>query len=208
MDRRNFVKSVVAGSAALHAVAHAAPTAGGPGPAPGSVPPSTASTDGHTRLASFQRGAESWTVYEDLRTRDGVLTFVSGSGTARVLRKTSEATFADEGPQHLGLDIKDIGMAGPDLLADKLLAGGDPKEDEVRRAAPPMNSSQPRTPNPNYRPSWNTFVGTRECSDTMPVYPSGNTRTYHPVQYFRELTQERANQRYEGLVGGWMSTLR
>ena len=42
----------------------------------------------------------------------------------------------------------------------------------------------------------------------MPVYPSGNTRTYHPVQYFQELTQERANNRHEGLVGGWMPAVR
>jgi hypothetical protein len=71
-----------------------------------------------------------------------------------------------------------------------------------------MNSSQPRAANPNYRPNWNTFVGTRECSDTMPIFPSGNTRTYRPVQYFRELTQERANKRHEGLVGGWMPAVR
>ena len=111
-------------------------------------------------------------------------------------------------PQHLGLDIKDIGMAGPDLLADKLLEHGDPIEEEVRKAAPPMNSAHREGNNPNYRPTWNTFVGTRECSDTMPVYPSGNTRTYHPVQYFKELTQDRANKRFEGLIGGWMPAVR
>ena len=55
-------------------------------------------------------------------------------GIARVLRKTAEATFADDGPPHLGLDIKDIGMSGPDLLADKLLAHGDPNEE--RSAVP------------------------------------------------------------------------
>nr|WP_232298890.1 Tat pathway signal protein [Granulicella tundricola] len=165
-----------------------------------------ASVDGHTKLCTFARGDESWTVYEDLRTRDGVITFVSSKGVARVLPKTAEATFADDGPQHLGLDIKDIGMAGQDLLADKLLAHGDPNEDEVRRAAPPMNSMH--RDGPNARPVWNTIVGTRECSDTMPVYPSGNTRTYHPVQYFKELTQDRANKRHEGLIGGWMPAVR
>ena len=211
MDRRNFLKSAAANTAALGSLSALASTqerSALQAVAPGVVAAGSASVEGHTLLCRFTRGKESWVVYEDLRSRDGVLTFVSGTGAARVLRKTAEATYAEDGPQHLGLDIKDIGMAGPDLLADKLLAHGDPKEDEVRRAAPPMNSSHPTTPNPNYRPTWNTFVGTRECSDTMPVYPSGNTRTYHPVQYFKELTQERSNKRDEGLVGGWMPAVR
>ncbi|MBB5063116.1 Tat pathway signal protein [Granulicella mallensis] len=208
MDRRDFIKSMAASTAVLHTL-----SAQGAGQAlhpskTGSVPPSAASVEGHIKLATFTRKGETWTVYEDLSVRDGVLTFVSSAGTARVLPKTAEATFADDGPQHLGLDIKDIGMAGADLLADKLLAHGDPREEEVRKAAPPMNSAHHEGNNPNYRPNWNTFVGTRECSDTMPVYPSGSTRTYHPIQYFKELTQERSNLRYEGLVGGWMPAVR
>jgi hypothetical protein len=42
----------------------------------------------------------------------------------------------------------------------------------------------------------------------MPVYPSGNTRTYHPMQSFKELTQERSAKRNEGTVGGWMPAVR
>ena len=213
MDRRNFLKSVAASTlATLHSLALHAKSSSTPsslqGSSQGIQPAASISVEGHTLLCRFDRDKGAWTVYEDLRTREGNLTFVSSVGTARVLRKTAEATFADDGPPHLGLDIKDIGMSGPDLLADKLLAKGDPSEDEVRRAAPPMNSSHPATPNPNYRATWNTFVGTRECSDTMPIYPSGNTRTYHPVQYFKELTQERSNNRHEGLVGGWMPAVR
>ncbi len=207
MDRRDFLKSMAASTAVLHTLE--------PGkilpltPAElGYVPAAATTLEGHTKLAVFSRNGETWTVYEDLRTRDGEITFISSAGTARVLPKTAEATFASEGPQHLGLDIKDIGMAGPDLLADKLLAHGDPREDEVRSAAPPMDSTHLEGNNPDYRPTWNTIVGTRECSDTMPVYPSGNTRTYHPIQYFKELTHDRANKRFEGLVGGWMPAVR
>ena len=208
MDRRHFMKSAAATAAALDAfTAYRAETvvaASGIGLSPSA----SVSVDGHTKLASFSRNGETWTVYEDLRIRDGVITFVSSRGTARTLPKTAEATFADDGPQHLGLDIKDIGTAGADLLADKLLVDGDPQEDEVRRAAPPIDSAHQEAGNRNYRPGWNTFVGTRESSDTMPVYPSGNTRTYHPVQYFKELTPARTNQRHEGLVGGWMPAVR
>jgi hypothetical protein len=208
MDRRHFMKSMAATAAALDAfTAYSSETvvaASGIGLSPSS----SVSVDGHTKLASFSRNGETWTVYEDLQIREGVITFVSSRGTARILPKTAEATFADDGPHHLGLDIKDIGTAGADLLADKLLVNGDPQEDQVRRAAPPMDSAHQEAGNRNYRPGWNTFVGTRESSDTMPVYPSGNTRTYHPVQYFKELTQARANHRHEGLVGGWMPAVR
>ena len=164
-----------------------------------------ASVDGHTLLASIVWHGEGWKVYEDLRGRDGDITFLSASGKARVLKKSAEAVFAEDGPQYQGLDLKDIGMSPHDLLAEKLLAHGDPDEDEVRRAAPPMDSTKPMR---GSRPSWNTIVGTRECSDTMPVYPSGSTRTYHPVQSFKELSQEKAARRFEGLVGGWMPVVR
>jgi len=105
-----------------------------------------------------------------------------------------------------GLELSQIGMAAADLLADKLLAHGDPDEDEVRRAAPPMDSAE--RSGRGYRSRWNTIVGTRECSDTMPVYPAGNTGTCHPGQYSPELTMERARKRYEGLVGAWMPAVR
>lgn len=210
MDRRRFLQTVAASAAAANALGAIAEPSGRLQPshlvASGVVSSAQTDVEGHTPICSFTRKDETWKVYEDLRTRDGAITFVSSKGVARVLPKSAEQTFADDGPQHLGLEIKDIGMAARDLLAEKLLANGDPNEDEVRRAAPPMNSTHRE--GPNARPTWNTFVGTRECSDTMPVYPSGNTRTYHPVQYFRELTQERANKRYEGLIGGWMPAVR
>src|SRR5215469_1341255 len=212
MDRRRFLQTVAASAAAAKTLNAAAQqkTTGRPATSTtlGSVAASNADVSGHTLVCTFSHEGATWKVYEDLRTRDGVITFVSSSGRARVLPKSAEACFASDGPQYLGLDIKDIGMAGPDLLADKILANGDPNEDDVRNAAPPMHSYHPTTQNRNFRPSWETFVGTRECNDTMPVYPSGNTRTYHPVQYFKELTQERANNRFEGLIGGWMPAVR
>jgi hypothetical protein len=210
MDRRRFLQSLAVSTAAwtdLHAFDQESAAAGSAdAPLRGTRKASETQVEGHTLLCTFTREGKTWTVYEDLRTRDGMITYVSSTGEARTLRKTAEATFAEDGPPYLGLALKDIGMAGPDLLADKLLAHGDPKEAEVRRAAPPMDSASHG--GRGYRPSWNTIVGTRECSDTMPVYPSGNTRTYHPVQYLKEITQERSRLRHEGLVGGWMPAVR
>ena len=209
MDRRQFLRTAAATTAGFAAargleaeVAAPAPFGSGPLLAEDAV-----NVGGHTLLCSFARGRETWKVYEDLGTREGAITFVAANGTGRVMRKSAEASFPDEGPKHLGLDIKDIGMSARDLLADKLLAGGgDPDEEAVRRAAPPMNSD--RTERPGERVGWETIVGTRECADTMPVYPSGNTRTYHPTQYFKEISGERIWKRYDGLLGGWMPGVR
>jgi hypothetical protein len=211
MDRRRFLQNLAASTATLNLLSGIEATAAGARVPPDSLRGATSLEDapvnGHTLLATFNRKGEEWEVYEDLRTRDGVITFHSSRGSARILRKTAEATFPENGPPYLGLELKEIGMADSDLLAEKLLAHGDPIEEEVRRAAPPMDSAH-RDKSPAYRPRWNTIVGTRECSDTMPIYPTGSTRTYHPVQYFKELTLERARQRHEGLVGGWTPAVR
>src|SRR5882724_3172256 len=123
---------------------------------------------GHTVQGEFRLGSDSWKVYEDLTTRDGSITFVSLQGVRRTLEKSAEATFAEAEPPYLGLKLADVGTAGEDLLANKLLENGDPDPKQVRSAAPPMGSA---SLNPDVRPRWNTFVGTVECSDTMPVFP-------------------------------------
>jgi hypothetical protein len=213
MKRREFLTHL-AGTIASVPLARAADglaTARNSGP---SSPPSSP-VDGYTLVAEFKLNATSWKVYEDLRSRDGDITFLSASGATRVLRKSSEAAFAEADPPHLGLNMDEIGVSGPDLLAEKLLAGGDdPDPAAVKGAAPPQGAPPPRPAGqqapafqPRYR--WDTFVGTKECSDTMPVYASGNTRTYHPNQYFPELRNgEIIGHRFDGLVGGWMPAVR
>src|ERR1019366_2845108 len=161
--------------------------------------PAAASTEGHTLVSEFNLRGTQWKVYEDLRTRDGAFTFVSAGGEKRVMPKSAEAQFPGGEPQHLGLSMDEIGLSGPDLLADKLLANGDdPDPEMVKNAAPPQGSPPPPRPAPapgqpvqqappQGRPRWDAFVGTKECFDTMPVFPSGTTRTYHPNQYFPEI---------------------
>jgi len=221
MDRREFLQSI----ALTTAVAQALPAEAADTP---EVPEQSApDTAGHTLQCEFQYNNITWEVYEDLRKRDGSITFVPSRGTARVLRKRLEAVFSQAAVPFLGLSQQDIGNSLPDLLADKLLANGDPDEIQVRDAAPLIGS--PVAPNPNAgqgggnaaggggTSSWNTFVGTKECFDTAPVYATGNTRTYHPNQYFSELqgvvgapgavaAGDHANtrERWEGLLGGWM----
>jgi len=211
MDRRGFLKGMTIATAgmnglpALAQMGDAEPAARNGGAGPQRHAAVDRQVDGHTLLCSFKRGDETWRVYEDLRVRDGAITFLSSGGSSRVLMKSAEAAFA-EGTPYLGLKMSDIGMAGPDLLADELLKHGDPDPERVRTAAPPQGSVHGE--GAFGRARWDTFVGTRECEDTMPVYPGGNTRTYHPVQSFPDLSAELIAKRYEGLVGGWMPAAR
>ena len=108
-----------------------------------------------------------------------------------------------EGTPYLGLSLKEVSLAPADLLADRLLKNGDPDPETVKGAAPPMASAEtnPRT--------WTTFVGTKEAYDVTPVYRSGSTRTYHPIQYSPELHEVlKKGKLYDGLVGGWMPAVR
>ena len=206
MDRREFFQTIAMTTAmAQAAIAEQAET------------PDIA---GRTLQCEFPYNNTTWKVYEDLGRRDGSLTFVPARGTARVMTRRPEAVFSQAATPFLGLSQQDIGSSLPDLLADKLLAGGsDPDEIQVRDAAPLIGGPIP--PNPNGpgggnaaggggTSSWNTFVGTKECFDTAPVYAAGNTRTYHPDQYFPEMQAggagDKANtrERWEGLLGGWM----
>src|SRR5881394_1338264 len=215
MDRRQFLKDL----AAVTAVTHGLPDGVKPGEIAGetrdlatsSDPRSTLGAapdiDGHTLISEFKIDATMWKVYEDLRTREGAITYVSSKDGVRVLRKSAEATFPGADPAYLGLNLKDIGTTGADLLAERLLAsGGDPDPMMVRSAAPPLGSNS--SERSGWKLPWDTIVGTKECFDTMPVFPAGSTRTYHPVQYFPELTNQAARKRFDGLIGGWMPAVR
>ncbi len=206
MRRRDFLQGVAATAAGFEFLTRDARACA---PASASAPRKhgvkaigPVSLEGYTFVAEFRTKAGSWKAHEDLRTREGSLVFVSSSGETRVLTKNAEASMA-EGTPYLGLALKEIGVSSPDLLADRLLQNGDPDPGMVKSAAPPMASAEknPRT--------WTTFVGTKEAYDVTPVYRSGNTRTYHPIQYSPELREAlKQGQLYDGLVGGWMPAVR
>ncbi len=210
MDRRRFLKSSAFTSAAAYFADRATASderSSFLGDLEASLlPAADVSLEGHTLVCEFKLNSTDWKVYEDLRTREGAITFVSRAG-ARVLTKSAEASFAEEATPYLGLALKDIGMSPRDLLAERLLeSGDDPDPDQVKSAAPPLGSVQ--HPGPSWRLPWDTFVGTKECSDTMPVFATGSTRTYHTVQYFPEDNQKAGQKRFDGLVGAWMPAVR
>jgi hypothetical protein len=213
MDRRRFLQNAVGTTAALH---YFSTFGSGQTQEEVGVDPlqtlevgltqETPDIQGHTLVCEFKIDSTNWKVYEDLRTRDGVLTFISAKGS-RILPKSAEASFAETATPYLGLSLKDIGMSGPDLLANRILqSGGDPDPELVKSAAPPQGSKEDT--GPSWRLPWDAFVGTKECFDTMPVFASGSTRTYHPVQYFPEETRKAGRKRFDGLLGGWMPVVR
>ena len=207
MDRRLFLKSTAWSAAAARFSELRSPTAQRLEAFNQRLKPEAArDVEGHTLICRFEFHSRNWRVYEDLRTREGVITFLSPAG-AYVLRKSAEASFPEGSTPYLGLALKDIGMTANDLLADRLLEGGDdPDPERVKSAAPPLGSRRRNAP--GWRLPWDTFVGTKECFDTMPVFPGGNTRTYHPVQFFPEDTQKSGEKRFDGLIGGWMPAVR
>jgi hypothetical protein len=196
MDRRQFLQGIALASA----MGEAAPAGQAEEQAA-----AAGSQEGQAVVCEFSHQNAAWRFYEAFGIRGGSLTFVSSRGDRRVLPKSAEAAFPGAGPPYLGLSLSEIGTSGPDLLADKLLEHGDPDPERVRLAAPPWGSHA----SPTGRPAWNAIVGTTECSDTMPVFPGGNTRTYHPSQYFPELRgTEIVQKRFEGMLGGWMPAVR
>lgn len=205
MERRRFLQNVAGLTSALPLLS-AGPTARDFSRAQqlgGSQPPAG------VLLCEFTLNGTRWKAYEDWSNREGAIGFLSEHGESRILGKSAEATFAEANPPYLGLALRDIGLSPRDLLADKLLAGGgDPDPQQVKAAAQPLGSAKPEPGSEGFRLPWDSFVGTRECKDTMPVFPGGNTRTYHPVQYFPELKAELARQRFEGRLGGWLPVVR
>ena len=212
MDRRKFLQNLAATTAALQDLVNNASAAdfakrsAVPDPQP-SVHRGEVDIEGYMLVSQFKIGPTVWKVYEDLRSRDGSLVFKSSQGVAKILTKSAEAAFDEATTPHLGLKLDEIGTTARDLLADKLLEKGDPDPETVKLAAPPQGSAREGN-NPFGRYRWDAFVGTKECFDTMPVYPPGSTRTYHPGQYFPELNNAMAIKRYDGLLGGWMPAVR
>ena len=211
MDRRDFLQAFAVAAASLEVlgVRPVAADSGLMAPLKGSEHSSgdPVSTDGHSLMCEFKRRSVLWKVYEDLRTSDGSIVFVSSTGETRELTKSAEASMA-EGRPYLGLTLKEVSLAPADLLAehllkDRALKDGDPDPEAVKSVAPPMASTDKNPRN------WTTFVGTKEAYDVTPVYRSGSTRTYHPIQYAPELRQALTEGKVlDGLVGGWMPAVR
>src|SRR6516225_162138 len=102
MDRREFFQSVAFAAAAAEAVPAIAEQTAAP------------DTTGHTLLCEFRQNDVGWSVYEDLSSREGAITFVPSRGPARVMTKRLEACFSQAKEPFLGLSPQDIANSLPD----------------------------------------------------------------------------------------------
>ena len=128
MDRRDFLQAVAA-TAAAEILSGRLSASAAQTPAQKAIPGLEISLAGYSLIAEFKNEVAPWKVYEDLRTREGALVFVSSAKQTRMLSKSAEASMA-EGPPYLGLSLKDIGLSSPDLLA----GGGDRGDSEIEFA--------------------------------------------------------------------------
>ncbi|WP_434029820.1 Tat pathway signal protein [[Pseudomonas] boreopolis] len=205
MDRRQFLRGgvgVTAGTMVwgwqMPAIAGAAEGMASPALSPPRDP-----LPEHAKLLEFDHRGRRWSVHEDLRTPQGSLVLACAEGVLD-LGKRTEAVWGSDRPPYFGMKLAEVAMAEADLLADRLLRDGDPREDEVRDAAPPP-ASRLDPKDYNGRLPWTTFVGTVQGNDAMQVYPDGRTRTYRAIQYFPELGEAgKIARREEGLLGGWL----
>jgi hypothetical protein len=162
--------------------------------------------EGYTKQVEITAEGTKWTVYEDMKSRDGNIVFQAASGDQRIFPKYTEPSFwvpNSKYPKFLGKNMRDIGMELRDILADELLKDGEPIEEKVAAIIPP--SGLYRRSNNNAAASWTSFVGNVHAIDTMPVFSYGSTRTYRPKQLVR--VNETA-LRHDGNVGGWLPAVR
>src|SRR2546429_9502732 len=110
MNRRSFLQNAAVASAAISLTSRTNETAAATVTTE-SAHLAAPDIEGHTLISQFKIDTTTWKVYEDLRTREGVLTFISSRGASRVLGKSAEPTFAEAEPAHLGLSMNDIGLA-------------------------------------------------------------------------------------------------
>ncbi|MHC1479730.1 Tat pathway signal protein [Frateuria aurantia] len=152
------------------------------------------------RVLQLEIGDTAWSVYEDFSHPDGDIVFRTGAGDY-VLGKRVEACFSQAAVPYMGMKLADIALADADLLADRLLAGGEPDPLAVRDAAYPVAGKLDPPNGP-----WTTFLGNRECLDTIQVFPNGNTITFkfQPGDALPHDQDGMIEQRYEGVIGGWM----
>src|SRR5580693_6708671 len=82
MRRRQFLHTLTTAPAASFAVAEAL----------GDEPNSAPSTDGFTLVSEFTFEGDSWKAWEDLRSLNGPILFLSARGKTRTLAKSAEPT--------------------------------------------------------------------------------------------------------------------
>ncbi|GAA2756482.1 hypothetical protein GCM10009872_18420 [Actinopolymorpha rutila] len=164
--------------------------------------------DGWVLMATVRgrRGGDV-AIFEDFRTKAGVIAAVSQDGTTRVLAKSLEPTFAAPEGLYRGHDVRTVLSSDADLLGDEILAEeGDPEYADVAACFPPI--AKPANSSISAMATY-TFVATPGCGDKIGVAYGGRTANFDPAVHVPAIARIRERgEVLDGLVGGWPPVLR
>jgi hypothetical protein len=163
---------------------------------------------GHwTLMCVFADQGRMTAVFEELGHQEGRIAFVGEEGVRLVLTKSLEPTAASVRAWYRGHPKEEVLPGQPDVLRYELLEGGrDPAPEEIRACFPPVR-----------RAFWegverpHTFVGTPGSADVVPHYYIDVPMVARvPTQVVAPETARaiRAEELWEGLVGGWLPAVR
>ena len=160
-----------------------------------------------TFISAFEEAAGMTAVFEQFGRSAGRIAFVSAKGTRLELEKSLEPTAQGQNTWYRGYKKEEVLPGQPDVLRYELLAGGkDPATGEVQACYPPVR-----------RAFWegvercHTFIGTPASADVIPVYYRDVPMVSRvPPEVVAAETAEamRAENLWEGLVGGWLPFVR
>jgi hypothetical protein len=175
---------------------------------------------GKSRPVELHKSAGNWTlmsvfvdngqltaVFEEVGRQDGQIAYVGDEGVRLVLGKSLEPTGAKGRAWYLGHAKEEVLPGRPDVLRRQLLEDGrDADPEAVRRCFPPVR-----------RAFWegierpHTFVGTPSSADVVPHYYIDVpmvARVPTLVVAPEAVEAIRAEEIWEGLVGGWLPVVR
>ncbi|MFD2082641.1 hypothetical protein [Actinopolymorpha cephalotaxi] len=164
--------------------------------------------DGWVLMATVhgRRGGDV-AVFEDFTSTTGPIAVVGQDGTARILGKSLEPTFAEAGSLYHGHDARTVLSSDTDLLGEEILAEpGDPSYADVAACFPPI--AKPANSSISAMATY-TFVATPSCRDKIGVAYGGRTANFDPAVYVPAIAAIRERgEVLDGLVGGWPPVLR
>jgi hypothetical protein len=166
-----------------------------------------ARVDNWALMSVFSDRGRLTAVFEELGTAEGRIAFLVEDGSVLELSKSLEPTDEGAGTWYRGRTKEEVLPGQPDVLRYELLQGNkDPDPDEVRACFPPVR-----------RAFWeglerpHTFIGTAVSADVIPHYYKDVPMVSRvPTEVVAPDTAEaiRAENLWEGLVGGWLPVIR
>jgi hypothetical protein len=148
-------------------------------------------------------------VFENLETINGSIEYIGLEGTLLMLAKSLEPTHVAEETSYRSHTKEETILSERDILGREILAlGRDPTAEDVAACIPPIRRVKYWG---TTMESPHTFVGSRDCVDTVPIFYNGITAAprVNPGVIAPEIEPVVTTEKiWEGLVGGWLPIVR